>query len=98
MHIQSSAKPLRCGVLRKYLTTEIIFADHNHFRSSIFSRFLAKTKKIFQNFSLLAFLFLRYVLVYYFLFLGKSYNNQNQERFIIYQKEPLDVLAKKRCS
>ena len=37
-------------------------------------------------------------LFYYFLFLDKTYNNQNQKEFIICQKQPLEVFRKKRCS
>ena len=36
-------------------------------------------------------------LLYYFLLLDKTYNNQNQEGFIICQKQPLEVLRKKSC-
>ena len=37
-------------------------------------------------------------LLYYFLFLDKTYNDQDQERSIIYQNQPLEVLLKKSCS
>ena len=46
---------------------------------------LAKTKKFFTNFGLLTFLkfFYPMFLIHYFLFLDKTYNNQNQEGFIM---------------
>ena len=34
-------------------------------------------------------------LLYYFLFLDKTYNKQNQERFIICQRQPLEVFRRK---
>ena len=37
-------------------------------------------------------------LLYYSLFLDKTYNNQNQEGFIICQKQALEVFRKKICS
>ena len=36
-------------------------------------------------------------LIYYFLFLNKTYNNQKQKGFIICQKQPLELFHKKRC-
>ena len=36
-----------------------------------------------------------HVLLYHFLFLDKTFNNQNQEGFIICQEQSLDVFATK---
>ena len=47
--------------------------------------YLSKNKKNITNFGLLTFLnfFYSMFLIHYFLFLDKTYNNQNQEGFIM---------------
>ena len=48
---------------------------------------------------MLAFInFLFMFLTYYFLFLEKTYNEQNQEGFIMCQKQPSEVFRKKSFS
>ena len=62
---------------------------------------LRKNKKTnITNFGLLVFLkkFDSMFWLYYFLFLVKTYNDQNQKGFTICQKQPLKVFRRKRCS
>ena len=102
----------RCTIIDERKTISKPFRRHssyralfrrNQFNLLVYGRdrpYFSKRKKIIlQNFGLLAFLnFYSMFLFYCFMLLDKTYNNQNQEGFIICQKQLLEVFRKKRCS